>query len=108
MRLPTALAVVVLGFATTVVAAPAEQVIEIKDYQFTPQEVKVEAGTRLTWVNKDDAPHNIVQKDMKLRSSALDTGDAWSFVANERGTYTYFCSLHPEMTGIITVEDHKQ
>ncbi|HTQ99682.1 MAG TPA: cupredoxin family copper-binding protein [Candidatus Acidoferrum sp.] len=102
------LAAVALGLSAAVTAAPAEQIIEIKDYQFVPQDVTVPAGTKLTWVNKDDAPHNIVQKDIKLRSTALDTGDAWSFVVNESGTYTYFCSLHPEMTGTITVEARQQ
>jgi len=58
----------------------------------------------VTWTNKDDIPHAIAAADKSFRSKALDTDDAYSFTFTTPGTYQYFCSLHPHMTGTIVVE----
>ena len=48
-------------------------------------------GMSVTWLNKDDIPHTVVSKTRQ-------------FTFNEAGTYEYFCSLHPHMTGTIVVQ----
>jgi hypothetical protein len=49
--------------------------------------------------------HNTVTSATRLfKSIALDTNDSYSFTFTEPGTYEYFCSLHPRMTGTIVVE----
>jgi plastocyanin len=40
----------------------------------------------------------------QVRSQPLDTDQSFSFTFTRPGTYKYFCSLHPHMTGIIVVE----
>jgi plastocyanin len=40
----------------------------------------------------------------KFRSKAMDSNDMFSFTFTTAGDYKYFCSLHPHMTGMITVE----
>jgi plastocyanin len=82
----------------------AAQSVSIDNFSFTPKEVTVAAGTTITWVNRDDVPHTVVSPDKKFRSKALDTDDQFSFTFTDAGTYSYFCSVHPTMTGKIIVK----
>jgi plastocyanin len=63
----------------------------------------VKAGTTVTWTNGDDIPHTIVSIN-NFRSKVLDTDGTYSYAFAAPGTYKYFCSLHPHMTGTIVVE----
>ena len=79
--------------------------IEIKDFMFNPQKVTVKSGDKITWTNKDEEPHTVVSVGKKFqKSSALDTDQEYSITAGAPGTYEYFCSVHPKMTGTIVVE----
>jgi plastocyanin len=81
--------------------------ITIDNFSFTPAALTIPAGTTVTWTNRDDIPHTVVQRDQKFKSKALDTDDTFSFTFAEPGTYEYFCSLHPKMVAKIIVEDKK-
>jgi plastocyanin len=79
--------------------------IEIKDFAFNPQILKVKSGDKITWINHDDEPHTVVSVGKKFqKSSALDTDQEFTITAGAPGTYEYFCSVHPKMTGKIEVE----
>jgi len=76
--------------------------IGIDNFQFTPPELHVKAGTSVTWVNQDDVPHLIVNVQNKFKqSSVLDTDQRFTVTLPKAGTYDYFCSLHPKMVGKI-------
>jgi len=91
-------------FLLTVTPALAEDVaVKIGNFTFGPQEVKVKAGTTITWTNEDDIPHTVVSPN-NFRSKVLDTDGTYTFTFTTPGTYKYFCSLHPHMTGTIVVE----
>ncbi|WP_299803648.1 cupredoxin family copper-binding protein [Tardiphaga sp.] len=77
--------------------------VTIDNFTFEPARLTVKAGSTVTWKNRDDIPHAIVSAG-KFKSKALDTDDSYSFTFTTAGDYTYFCSLHPHMTGTITVE----
>ncbi len=81
----------------------AETRIDIKAFAFGPMSVKIAAGTRVTWSNKDQEPHTVVSTEKAFQSEALDTGDSFSFTFTRPGTYPYFCSIHPHMTGVVEV-----
>lgn len=84
--------------------ALAEDVaVKIGNFTFGPQELKVKAGTTVTWTNEDDIPHTVVSPN-NFRSKVLDTDGTYTFTFTTPGTYKYFCSLHPHMTGTIVVE----
>ena len=85
-------------------AAAANVAVTIDNFAFSPQTLTVRAGSTVTWINHDDIPHTLVEKDAKFRSKALDTNDTASITFMTPGTYPYFCSLHPHMTGSIVVE----
>ena len=80
--------------------------IEIEDFVFKPAEVTIAPGTKVTWINKDQAPHTATSTDtpQKFNSGGLDTDDKFSFVFNDKGEYPYFCALHPHMKASITVK----
>jgi plastocyanin len=77
--------------------------VTIDNFTFQPAQLTVKVGTTVTWKNHDDIPHAIVSAG-KFRSKTLDTDDSYSFTFTAAGDYKYFCSLHPHMTGTITVE----
>ncbi len=79
--------------------------IEIKDFAFNPQTITVKSGEKIIWINRDEEPHTIVSVEKQFKkSSALDTDQEFTITAGLPGTYTYYCSVHPKMTGIIVVE----
>ena len=86
------------------VAAQEENVVTIDNFTFTAPELTVAVGTTVKWVNHDDIPHSVVDKNKAFRSKALDTDDSYSFTFASSGTFDYFCGLHPHMTGKIIVK----
>ena len=107
IRIATALAVMLLSAPRAVAAQPApaaDTAVEIDQFAFVPQRITVKAGTTVTWTNEDDAPHTIASSNKLFKSKALDTEDKFSFTFTTPGTYAYFCSLHPHMTGVVVVE----
>jgi len=78
--------------------------IVIENFAFVPSEITIAPGTKVTWINKDEAPHTATSTDKKFASGGLDTDDKYSFVFNDKGEFPYFCALHPHMTASITVK----
>jgi plastocyanin len=80
--------------------------IVIGNFTFEPSTLTVPAGTVLTWLNEDDAPHTVIGTDpaSPIKSQPLDTGERYSITLTKPGTYRYFCSLHPHMTGTVVVD----
>jgi plastocyanin len=84
---------------------PGATTVTIDNFSFAPMQLEIKAGTEVTWINKDDVPHTVVSDDHKLfKSRALDTDEKFSFTFKDPGTYEYFCSVHPKMTGKIIVK----
>jgi plastocyanin len=81
---------------------PAE--VKIDNFAFTPGAITVKAGTRVTWVNRDDIPHTVDSTQGKFKSAALDTDDKFQFLFTEPGEYPFYCRIHPKMTGKIVVQ----
>jgi len=92
-----------LGFGA-VAAQDTTNVITIDNFTFTPPELTVAVGTTVKWVNHDDIPHLVVNKDKAFRSKALDTDDSFSYTFASAGTFDYFCGLHPHMVGKVIVK----
>jgi plastocyanin len=92
------------SFSVVAQQPPAAREVTIDNFSFGPMELTVPVGTQVTWTNKDDVPHVVLSVDKKFKSKALDTDDKFSFTFQEAGTYEYFCSVHPKMTGKIVVK----
>ena len=82
-------------------AGPSQVVVD--NFSFAPVMATVAAGSTVTWTNHDDVPHNIVSTEQKFKSPVLDTDQQFSHTFDAPGTYKYFCSIHPKMTGQVVV-----
>jgi plastocyanin len=76
--------------------------ITIENFAFSQPETLAAGGT-VTVTNNDSATHTWTSDDDLFNSSGIDPGDSFEFTFDEAGTYTFFCSIHPNMTGSITV-----
>ena len=85
-------------------ATAAQNVVMVQNFSFSPSTLHVRAGTAVTWKNLDEEPHTVVSDSGTFRSSALDEGDSFRVTFDTPGTYRFFCSVHPHMTGMIIVE----
>ncbi|HEX4604001.1 MAG TPA: cupredoxin family copper-binding protein [Candidatus Angelobacter sp.] len=86
--------------------AADEKPVEIKidNFVFSPNTVTIPAGSTVHWTNHDDIPHNVVSDDKSFKSKVMDTDESFSYTFAKPGTYNYFCSIHPKMTGKIVVQ----
>jgi plastocyanin len=91
--------------ATQPTSQPAVKV-QIENFTFKPRELQIAVGGTVTWQNTDDVPHTATSKDdpQLFDSGPLDTDETFSFTFTKPGTYTYYCKVHPHMTGVITVK----
>ena len=102
----------VMQFARHAQSAPAAgqdskgQTVDVKidNISFSPGTITIPAGTTVKWTNRDDIPHTVVNDDQKFQSKALDTDESYSYTFTKPGTYPYFCSIHPKMTGKVVVQ----
>jgi plastocyanin len=80
--------------------------VKIDNFSFGPVALTVPVGTTVTWTNRDDIPHTVVSTDdsKTFKSKVLDTDEKFSFTFSKAGTYPYFCSIHPKMTGKVIVQ----
>ena len=101
--------VAALALVATLALAPAAgaqgqtMTVSIEDFFFSPANMTVAPGTTVTWVNNGQAPHTSTADDGTWDSGTLQPGKSFSFTFNQAGTYTYHCTIHPNMTGTITV-----
>ncbi len=84
--------------------AGANAEVKIDNFVFGPQTITVRVGTTVTWTNKDDIPHTVVSTDGVFKSKVRDTDETFSYTFDKAGTYPYFCSVHPKMTGKVIVQ----
>ena len=93
------------GSGSTSSAAAEEERVEIVEFAFSPDTLTVAAGTTVTWENTETGiAHTATSDDDVWTSGTLNEGDEFSFTFDEAGTFAYFCTIPPDMTGSIIVE----
>jgi len=83
---------------------PSAAEVKIDNFVFGPQTLTVPVGATVTWTNKDDIPHTSVSTDGVFKSKVLDTDEKFSHTFDKAGTYPYYCTIHPKMTGKVVVQ----
>ena len=79
--------------------------VVIENFSFSPQTFTLPAGATVTWTNRDSMPHTVTSTDKRFpKSPVLKPGQSYSNNFAAAGTYSYFCSIHPRMTGKIVVK----
>jgi plastocyanin len=82
----------------------ANTAVKIDNFVFGPQILTVPVVTTVTWTNSDDIPHTSVSTEGVFKSKVLDTDEKFSYKFDKAGTYPYYCTIHPKMTGKVVVQ----
>ncbi len=94
-----------LSLAQSPASSPAPSTtVTIDNFTFSPMTIEVQRGATIKWINKDDIPHVVASTVGTFKSRAIDTDGSFVFTFTEPGTYEYYCSVHPKMTGKIVVK----
>ena len=64
---------------------------------FTPRDLVVPVGSKVTWTNKDEEPHKVAEANSAFTSQPLDTDEGFTYEFKTPGKYEYFCGVHPRM-----------
>jgi plastocyanin len=103
--LVAALALAATGCASRGSAEPPASVegpaVAIRDYEFEPASLTVEAGATVTWVWEGRAPHDVVGQGFESGDQGSGT---FRHTFEQPGTYAYECTIHPGMEGSIVVK----
>jgi plastocyanin len=78
--------------------------VEIKNFAFSPANLTVAKGTKVTWKFEDSAAHTVKADDGSFTSPALSGGKTYSYTFTKTGTFKYICSIHQYMTATVTVK----
>jgi plastocyanin len=97
-------ALLMMSSAYPHLASAADAAVTIKNFDYSPMDIEVPAGTAIVWKNLDGEPHTVASVDGVFRSPALDQGDSFKFTFNQPGVFKYICSIHPKMRATITVK----
>ena len=92
------------GGSTAAPGSQAADKVQIVDFDFKPGDVKVKAGTEVTWTNEDGFAHTVTADDRSFDSKNMDKDAVFKHRFDEAGTFKYFCEIHNSMTGSVTVE----
>ena len=85
-------------------AAPASTVdVNIAKFVYGPKEITVAPGTKIVWTNHDETPHTVTSNDKSFASKGLDTDDKFEHTFASEGDFSYICTVHPFMTGVVHV-----
>jgi plastocyanin len=105
---PLIIAMLLLAASPSVTAndqpSAASTDVKIDNFSFGPQTLTVSVGTTVVWTNRDDIPHTVVSTDGVFKSKVRDTDEKFSYTFSKAGTYPYYCSVHPKMTGKVVVQ----
>jgi len=84
---------------------PQNYPINISNFSFNPQEVKIKVGDSVSWLNNDSMQHKVASvSGNEISSELLPKGASYKHTFNTPGTYTYYCTIHTSMRGTIIVE----
>ena len=109
LAMPVMIALLLLFAASPSVKAndqpsAANVAVKIDNFVFGPQKLTVPVGATVTWTNSDDIPHTSVSTEGVFKSKVLDTDEKFSYTFAKAGTYSYYCTIHPKMTGKVVVQ----
>jgi plastocyanin len=105
MRAAVFLAVALLIGLAAPAQAQAQQDVMIEQYAYSSATLTVRVGDTVTWTNHDKAKHDVVTTSAPaaFRSPLLAQGQSWSQTFAVPGTYSYYCSVHPDMRAQVIV-----
>jgi len=102
-----ALTAVLLGVGSGVVggcgSGSSGPVLTIKNFAFHPHQLVIKTGQTLTIRNEDGNLHGFATDNGVVVLGAVNPGGSRQTVFTKPGTYTYHCTLHLSMKGVLVV-----
>jgi plastocyanin len=77
--------------------------LNIAKFAFAPKEITIAPGTKIIWTNRDETPHTVASNDKSFASKGLDTDDKFEHTFATEGDFSYICTVHPFMNGVVHV-----
>ncbi len=78
--------------------------VTMRNIAFSPKEMTVKVGQKVTWTNEDGVDHNVTARSgASFRSQNFGKGGTYSFTPEKKGKIKYVCTIHPGMDGVIIV-----
>jgi plastocyanin len=98
----------VLLFLSLIAPAPAARNaashdVTINGMKFDPAQIEIAVGDKVVWTNADDRDHTVVARENSFKSGNLSKGDRFEQTFSKAGKYSYACSYHPRMKGVVIV-----
>lgn len=88
-----------------IIVTPKKYNIDIKNYAFSPPEIRIKKGDTITWTNSDSVQHTVTSDSgNELDSEMLSKGESFSYKFDEVGTFDYHCAPHLSMKAKVIVE----
>jgi plastocyanin len=106
MKFAIFFAALVLAIPVTLALSSADDTtttVTISNFAYSPTPVTITQGQSVRFVNEDDVGHSVTAEDGSFDSKVLDKGKSWTYKFDKAGTYKYYCTIHPSMHGIVTV-----
>lgn len=68
----------------------------------------ISKSVQVTWVNNDTVEHTVTSDIGAFDSGPITPGQTFSFIFREENNFSYFCKIHPSMTGMIQVTERPE
>lgn len=91
------------GSSPTTQPSASSNSVTIQSMAFSPQDIKVKVGEKVTWTNQDSVTHTVTSDTGAFDSGSVANGGTFSFTFTKEGTFPYHCNIHTSMTGQVTV-----
>jgi plastocyanin len=101
--LSVCVALFIFAGASAAAYKPRTHTVALRGMKNVPATLTVRAGDTVVWKNEDVVPHTATDRGKRFDSGSIEPGGSWSYVANTKGTYDYYCAYHPNTKGKLVV-----
>ncbi|MEX2585030.1 MAG: cupredoxin domain-containing protein, partial [Balneolaceae bacterium] len=81
--------------------------VVMQNHYYSPETLEVPTGTTVTWTNRNGTNHSVTSED-DLFNATVSPDDSYNYTFDEAGTFDYYCTFHPDMTGTIEVNSPEE
>lgn len=96
-------ALLILAAASAATYKPTTHTVALRGMKNVPATLVVRAGDTVVWKNEDVVPHTATDRGKAFDSGNIEPGGSWSYMADRKGTFSYYCAYHPNTRGRLVV-----
>ena len=101
--LSVCVALLIFAGASAAASRSRTHTVALRGMKNVPATVVVRVGDTVVWKNEDVVPHTATDRGKRFDSGNIEPGASWSYAANTKGTYDYYCAYHPNTKGKLVV-----